>query len=110
MTLYWCALLGAVFVGLAGQILLKYGAAEADFVAQLFKPATIAGMAAYGGAALLYIVALRRIPMSVALPFSAISYIGVAVIGYFVFGEAFGWTKAAAIGLICLGVALLAAA
>jgi len=68
MTLYWCALLGAVFVGLAGQILLKYGAAEADFVAQLFKPATIAGMAAYGGAALLYIVALRRIPMSVALP------------------------------------------
>jgi drug/metabolite transporter (DMT)-like permease len=37
--------------------------------------------------ALLYIVALRRIPMSVALPCTAASYIVIAVIGWWFFGE-----------------------
>ena len=61
------------------------------------------GLVAYGGAALLYIIALRRIPMSVALPCTAASYVAVALIGHFVFGESLGEQKVAAIGLISTG-------
>lgn len=110
MTWHWAALLAAITISMVGQTLLKAGAAAEDFIAQLLSPMTILGLALYGGSALLYIVALRRIPMSVALPSTAISYVAVAIIGYFVFGEAFGPAKIAAIGLICAGVALLAIA
>ena len=82
---------------------------EGGFVAQLFRPVTLVGLACYGGAALLYIVALRRIPMSVALPCTAASYVAIALIGHFAFGEALGAQKLAAIMLICVGVVLLAA-
>ena len=74
MTVYWLALAAAIVVSLSGQVMLKAGAdGEGDFLAQLFRPATMAGLVCYGGAALLYIVALRRIPMSVALPCTAAS-------------------------------------
>lgn len=114
MTAYWIALGAAIATSLGGQILLKSGAsgsvaAEAGFLDQLFRPATMTGLVCYGGAALLYIVALRRIPMSVALPCTAASYVVIAVVGWAVFGESLGPMKIAAIGLISAGVALLAA-
>ena len=110
MIFYWLALVAAICTSLVGQVLLKAGAvAEGDFVAQLFRPATMVGLVLYGGAALLYIVALRKIPMSVALPCTAASYVAVALIGHFMFGEALGGQKLAALGLICGGVVLLAA-
>ena len=110
MTPFWLALAAAISTSLVGQVLLKVGAGtEGGFLAQLFRPTTIVGLACYGGAALLYIVALRRIPMSVALPCTAASYVVIALIGHFAFGEALGPQKVAAIGLICGGVALLAA-
>jgi len=108
MTVYWIALLGAVTISTVGQTLLKTGAAADSFLAQLFSPPTMLGLVLYGGSALLYIVALRRIPMSVALPCTALSYVVVALIGHHLFGEAFGILKVGAIFLICAGVALLA--
>ena len=109
MTIYWLALVAAILTSLGGQVLLKAAAeAEGHFDAQLVRPATMIGLIAYGGAALLYIVALRRIPMSVALPSTAASYVVIALIGWGVFGEPLGAMKVAAIGLICAGVALLA--
>ena len=71
---------------------------------------TILGLGLYGGAAILYIVALRRIPMSVALPCTAISYVAAAAIGHFAFGEPMGMQHIAALALICSGVVLLALA
>ena len=62
----------------------------------------------YGGAALLYIVALRRIAMSRALPCTAISYVAAALIGFYAFGEPLGVAHIAAIALICGGVVILA--
>lgn len=111
MTFHWIALALAICTSLGGQVLLKSGAVgEGDFIAQLFRPTTMLGLMLYGGAALLYIVALRKIPMSIALPCTAASYVAVAVIGYFLFGEALGTQKIAALGLICGGVLLLATA
>jgi multidrug transporter EmrE-like cation transporter len=48
--------------------------------------------------------------MSVALPCTAASYVAVAVIGHFMFGESLSTQKIAAIGLICGGVVILATA
>ncbi|MCQ4158485.1 SMR family transporter [Roseomonas sp. GC11] len=109
--LHWLVLAVAISASLVGQVLLKAGTlGEGGFLAQLFRWQTIIGLGFYGGAAMLYIVALRKIPMSVALPCTAASYVVIALIGHFLFGEALGAQKIAAIGLISLGVALLATA
>ena len=113
MTLAWIVLAAAITTSLVGQILLKAGAsgsvaASAGFIDQLFRWQTIIGLGCYAGAALLYIIALRKIPMSIALPCTAASYVVIAVIGWAVFGEAMGMQKVLAIGLISLGVVLLA--
>jgi small multidrug resistance pump len=115
MMMYWLALGAAICTSLGGQVLLKYGASGSvaegsGFFAQLFRIQTILGLGLYGGSALLYIMALRRIPMSVALPSSAASYVVVALIGYFVFNETISVQHAVAIALISLGVVLLATA
>lgn len=111
--MHWVALAAAICTSMAGQVLLKSGAAgsvaaEAGFFDQLFRIPTMVGLVLYGGAALLYIIALRRIPMSVALPCTAASYVIIAIIGWAMFGESMGMHKVAAIGLIAAGVALLA--
>ncbi|MCI0752497.1 DMT family transporter [Teichococcus vastitatis] len=108
---HWLTLAAAICTSLAGQVLLKMGTiGGGSFVTQLFRWQTVIGLGLYGGAAMLYIVALRKLPMSVALPCTAASYIIVAVIGHFAFGEALGAQKLAAIALISAGVVLLATA
>lgn len=107
---YWMVLLGAIVTSMAGQTLLKAGASAPDFLRQLLDWRTIVGLALYGGAAMLYIIALRRIPMSVALPFTAISYIAAALIGHYAFHEPLTATHLLAIGLIGAGVITLALA
>jgi len=113
MILYWLALAAAISASMIGQVLLKYGAshsvaAAGSFIDQLFRIHTMVGMVFYGGASLLYIIALRKIPMSVALPCTAISYVVIALIGWWVFGETMGVHKVGAIALIAAGVVLLA--
>ncbi len=110
MNLYWAMLAGAIATSMVGQTLLKAGAGAPGLVAQFLDWRTLVGLCLYGGAALLYIVALRRIPMSVALPFTAISYVAAAFIGHYVFGEVLGPMRLSALGLIFAGVVLLAVA
>ena len=110
MTIYWTTLFAAIAASMAGQTLLKAGAGAAQFLAQLLDWRTLFGFALYGGAALLYIVALRRIPMSRALPCTAVSYVAAALIGHYAFGEPLGAMHITAIALICGGVVILALA
>jgi multidrug transporter EmrE-like cation transporter len=106
----WIALVVAITASVAGQGLLKGGAGAGSFVAQLLDWRTILGLGFYGGAAMFYIVALRRIPVSVALPCTAASYIVGVGIGHFVFGEVLTPLHLAAIGVISVGVVMLAVA
>ncbi|WP_422012349.1 DMT family transporter [Reyranella sp.] len=107
MTIYYVALAIGILAGIGGQILLKTGADAPDFVSQLLRPSTIAGLALYGSAAFLYIVALRKIPVSVAFPSVSLSYAIVAVAGHFLFGEPFGIKQIGGIALIVGGVVLI---
>jgi small multidrug resistance pump len=110
VTLYWTTLFTAIVVSMAGNALLKAGAGAVDFIAQLFDWRTLCGFVLYGASALLYIISLRRIPLSRALPFTAISYVAAALIGHYAFGESLSATHLAAIALICGGVLVLALA
>jgi multidrug transporter EmrE-like cation transporter len=110
VTLYWALLAGAIATSMIGQTLLKAGAGAPGLAAQFLDWRTLVGLCLYGGAALLYIVALRRIPMSVALPFTAVSYVAAALIGHYAFGEALGPMQLGALALIFAGVVLLAVA
>lgn len=108
MSVYWLTLMLAICTSMAGQTLLKAAAGAPSFISQLFDPRTLVGLCLYGGAALLYIVALRRIPMSVALPCTAISYVAATLIGHYAFAEPLGATHFGALALICTGVVMLA--
>ncbi|MCS6890670.1 MAG: SMR family transporter [Rhodovarius sp.] len=112
MTLYWLALAGAILVSLAGQVLLKAGSGDGSgsLLIQLLRWQTLLGLACYAAGALLYIIALRRIPMSVALPSTALGYGIIALLGWWFFAEPLGAQKIAAIALIAVGVVLLATA
>jgi small multidrug resistance pump len=108
VTLYWVMLFAAIATSVAGQTLFKAGAGEIDFITQLMDWRTLLGFVLYAGAAVLYIVALRRIPMSRALPCTAVSYVAAALIGHYAFAEPLGFMHLGAIAMICCGVVLLA--
>ena len=105
---YWGVLGLAIAISMAGQTLLKAGAGAPDFVAQIVDWRTLLGLCLYGGSAVLYIIALRRIPMSVALPCTAVSYVAAALIGHYAFAEPISATHVGAIALIFGGVLMLA--
>jgi small multidrug resistance pump len=105
---YYAALFGGILIAVCGQLLLKSGAqGTADFAAQILNVYTIIGMGFYGCAAILYLIAIRKIPVSVAYPSVAVSYVVVAVVAHFAWDESLTPGKIGAIALILAGVALL---
>lgn len=104
---YYLALAAAILIGACGQVLLKAGAGAVTFRAQILSPYTLVGLLAYAVAAVAYIVAIRRIPLSLAFPSVAFSYVMVAVAAYFLWGEALGWRQFAGMALIGAGILLL---
>jgi drug/metabolite transporter (DMT)-like permease len=108
LRIYYASLAGAILFGVAGQIALKSGAAASQTVAAQFaNPLTLVGFAIYVFAALLYIVALKRIPVSVAFPSVAASYVAVAVIAHLLWNEPFGWPQLGGLVLIGGGILLI---
>ena len=108
MAIYYVSLAAAILLGVLGQIALKSGAlASPDGAAQFINPLTIAGLAVYVIAALCYIVALKKIPVSVAFPSVAASYAVVAIIAHLLWNEPFGWPQLAGLLLIGGGIVLI---
>jgi multidrug transporter EmrE-like cation transporter len=109
MIVSWAALAASIVASMLGQTLLKSGAGAPSFAAQMLHWHSLVGLVVYAGAAILYMIALRRIPMSVALPCTAVTYIFALLIGHYAFGEPIVPVKLLAILLIGTGVILLAA-
>jgi len=108
VTLYYVSLIAAVLFGIAGQITLKSGAvASPTLVAQFMNPLTIVGFAIYVVAALCYIVALKKIPVSVAFPSVAASYAIVAILAHILWQEPFGLPQVGGLLLIGGGIFLI---
>ncbi|MFY9327573.1 MAG: SMR family transporter [Georgfuchsia sp.] len=73
-----------------------------------FQPYILGGMACYVVSLVVWIMALSRIPVSVAYPMLSIGYVVNAVIAYYWFGEALTMQKMLGIGFIVVGVVLVA--
>ena len=108
MSVYYTSLVAAILFGIGGQIALKSAAEKsATIVAQFLNPLTIIGLAIYIVAALCYILALKKIPVSIAFPSVAASYAVVAVLAHILWNEPLGWPQMAGIALIGSGVLLI---
>ena len=116
-TLHWVALVIAIVASQAGQVLLKLGASGlppmehdlfASLLAQMLRWQTLVGLSCYGSGTMFYVVALRRIPMSVAAPCTAVSYVSATLFGLLLFHETLSPVKIGGLALVCIGVVLLA--
>jgi small multidrug resistance pump len=107
-TISYLGLAAAILLGIAGQIALKSGAVGApSLLAQMFNPLTILGLVIYALASIGYIVALNRIPVSVAFPSVAASYVIVAILAHILWKEPLGWTQLGGIALISAGIIVI---
>jgi undecaprenyl phosphate-alpha-L-ara4N flippase subunit ArnE len=105
---FYASLVASIVLGVAGQIALKSGAVEsATLVDQFLNPRTTLGFGIYVIAAFLYIAALKRIPVSIAFPSVAASYIIVAILAHILWQEPFGWPQIAGLVLIGGGIFLI---
>ena len=72
------------------------------------SPPILAGLACYGVSVIVWILALSRVPVSVAYPLLSIGYIVNAVAAWYLFGESLGAQKLVGIAFIIAGVWLVA--
>jgi drug/metabolite transporter (DMT)-like permease len=75
--------------------------------AQFLNPLTISGLGIYLISALCYILALKRIPVSIAFPSVSASYVVVAIVSHVLWNEPLGLPQWAGILLISSGVLLI---
>lgn len=109
-----------VFLNAAAQLLLKAGTntvGHFEFHWQnalpiglklAANPAILGGMTCYAISLVVWIMALSRVPVSIAYPMLSIGYLLNAVAAWAWFGEALGAQKLLGIGFIILGVWLIA--
>lgn len=108
MSIYYVSLVAGILFGAGGQVALKSGAlASSGGLGQFLNPLTIVGVAIYGMAAPFYIIALRKIPVSVAYPSVAASYAIIAVVAHLLWNEPFGRLQVAGLLLIGAGILLI---
>ena len=60
MSRHYLYLWTGIVIGIGGQALLKAGAGAPDFASQILSLTTVAGLACYGAATLMYMMADRK--------------------------------------------------
>ena len=113
-------LLAGVLLNAAAQLLLKAGTnAVGSFefstanavpvgMKLALEPHILGGIACYVVSVVVWILALSRVEVSVAYPMLSIGYVVNAVAAYYLFGEAVSATRLVGIGVIILGVFIVA--
>ncbi|BDW10767.1 hypothetical protein PSHI8_08490 [Polynucleobacter sp. SHI8] len=113
-------LFAGILLNACAQLLLKAGTlrlgevslAPSTLIPTLGHLATnlpiIAGLCLYGLSVITWIAGLSRVDVSIAYPLLSLGYVVNAVAAYFLFGEALTPQRLIAIGIILLGVYILA--
>ena len=108
-----------VVLNAAAQLLLKAGTnavGHFEFQAQniipvgmqlAFQPFILGGMACYAISLVIWIMALSRVPVSIAYPMLAIGYLINALVAWQWLGEALSAQKLLGISFIIIGVVLI---
>jgi multidrug transporter EmrE-like cation transporter len=105
---FWIILAG-VLLNAAAQLLLKAGTNAAPLGLRLaIEPHILGGLACYVVSVVVWIVALSRVPVSIAYPMLSIGYVVNAIAAWWLLGEAFTPMRLAGIGIIVVGVFLVA--
>lgn len=108
IALVWGTLVLMTMLGSVASVLLKRAASDLR-PAQLLRDWHFwAGGTGYALAALLNIWVLRHLDLSVVLPFTGLTYVWTLLIARAFLGEQLTWRKAVGVGLILLGVVLIA--
>lgn len=113
---YFIALLVAIGLGATGQVMLKSGLSQlppdapvTTVLLSIFRNLSVfLGFACYGLSSLIYLVALKKLPLSYAYPMVALSYVMVVALSWKLFGETVPPMRIAAVGVILAGVVILA--
>lgn len=112
--------LTGVLLNAAAQLLLKAGTnAIGHFEFHLdnilpvgmkiaFEPHILGGLACYGISVVVWIMALSRVPVSIAYPMLSIGYVVNAIAAFYLFDEPLAGQKLLGIGFIVIGVWLVA--
>jgi multidrug transporter EmrE-like cation transporter len=102
-------ILVGVLLNAAAQLLLKAGTNAMPLGLRLaLEPHILAGLACYVVSVVVWIVALSRVPVSIAYPMLSIGYVVNALAAWYLLGEAVTPMRIAGIGIIVLGVFIVA--
>lgn len=102
-------ILSGVLLNAGAQLLLKAGTnARPLGLALAIEPHILAGLACYVVSVVLWIVALSKVPVSMAYPMLSIGYVVNAIAAYYLLGEAVTPMRLVGIGIIILGVFVVA--
>lgn len=98
-----------VFLLSVGQILFKLASSEinlstAGFVASLMSARLAIAFLVYSFATILWLIALKDLPLRVAYPFAALAFFIVPTLAHFLLGETLSWNTYVGAGFIALGV------
>jgi drug/metabolite transporter (DMT)-like permease len=119
-TVSFALILAGVLLNAAAQLLLKAGTnAVGHFEFHLdnlipiglklaFQPFIMGGMLCYAISLVVWIMALSRVPVSIAYPMLSIGYVINAFIAHFWFSEVLAAQKLIGIGFIVVGVFIVA--
>jgi multidrug transporter EmrE-like cation transporter len=98
-----------VLLNATAQLLLKAGTNAAPLGLRLaIEPHILAGLACYVVSVVVWIVGLSKIPVSIAYPMLSVGYVVNAIAAYYLLGEAVTPMRFAGIGIIILGVFIVA--
>ena len=78
------------------------------FVSAMLDPLVFAGFALYFFAAVAWLVVLSRIDVSMAYPFVGLSFVITVALGGLLLGETVGVNRLLGLGLVVLGICILA--
>ena len=100
---------GQVLFKLAARDLSRLEAASTDRLARalFFNPWFIIAILLYAALSVEWVWILGGMKLSTAYPFVALSFVLTPLLGYFVFGEAVGWSHAAGLSLIVAGILVI---
>lgn len=118
----FCLIFAGVMLNAAAQILMKAGTnvighfefSAANVVPIGWKLATewhiITALFCYGISVVVWILALSRVPVSIAFPMLSMAYVVNAVAAKYLLGEDFSVTKLVGMGVIIIGVIIISRA
>jgi multidrug transporter EmrE-like cation transporter len=102
-------ILAGVLLNAGAQLLLKAGTNAAPLgIGLALEPHILGGLACYVVSVVVWIVALSRVPVSIAYPMLSIGYVVNAIAARYLLGEALTPMRLVGIGIIVLGVFVVA--